>query len=146
MELAARLLGGLLALGLAALVVLPSKASGFVVTMAPSSSSRSAAGSLLTMVAEPHRPSILSRRSALGKAIKAGAVLACTGSLQLPAAASAAEEKVAVFSGGCFWCLESPFDKKNGVTATISGYTGGNEKVCALPQLFLVCSGDTATK
>ncbi|MCI5066724.1 peptide-methionine (S)-S-oxide reductase MsrA [bacterium] len=34
-------------------------------------------------------------------------------------------EKVAVFAGGCFWCMEPPFDKKKGVLETISGYTGG---------------------
>ena len=32
---------------------------------------------------------------------------------------------VATFAGGCFWCMEEPFDKLPGVIATISGYTGG---------------------
>ena len=31
----------------------------------------------------------------------------------------------AVFAGGCFWCVESDFDKVEGVLSTISGYTGG---------------------
>ena len=31
----------------------------------------------------------------------------------------------AVFAGGCFWCVESDFDKVDGVVETISGYTGG---------------------
>jgi len=31
----------------------------------------------------------------------------------------------AVFAGGCFWCVESDFDKIDGVLETISGYTGG---------------------
>ena len=31
----------------------------------------------------------------------------------------------AVFAGGCFWCMEPPFDKTEGVVATISGYTAG---------------------
>ena len=31
----------------------------------------------------------------------------------------------AIFAGGCFWCVESDFDKVTGVVETISGYTGG---------------------
>jgi len=31
----------------------------------------------------------------------------------------------AVFAGGCFWCMEPPFEKLSGVHAVISGYTGG---------------------
>lgn len=33
--------------------------------------------------------------------------------------------QVAIFAGGCFWCMEPPFDKMDGVLSTISGYTGG---------------------
>ena len=32
---------------------------------------------------------------------------------------------VATFAGGCFWCMEPPFDKLDGVLATTSGYAGG---------------------
>lgn len=31
----------------------------------------------------------------------------------------------ATFAGGCFWCMEPPYDKQPGVSATISGYMGG---------------------
>lgn len=31
----------------------------------------------------------------------------------------------ATFAGGCFWCMEPPFDKTEGVLSTTSGYTGG---------------------
>ena len=37
---------------------------------------------------------------------------------------SAIAEK-AIFAGGCFWCMESDFEKLNGVTEVISGFTGG---------------------
>ncbi len=33
---------------------------------------------------------------------------------------------VATFAGGCFWCMEPPFRKLNGVVDVISGYTGGD--------------------
>lgn len=38
--------------------------------------------------------------------------------------AQAAEEK-AVFAGGCFWCVESDFEKVDGVIEAVSGYIGG---------------------
>ena len=44
--------------------------------------------------------------------------------------------KKAVFAGGCFWCMVKPFDKYDGVSSVIVGYTGGNienptyEQVC----------------
>ena len=31
----------------------------------------------------------------------------------------------AIFGGGCFWCMEPPFDKLKGVVSTTSGYIGG---------------------
>jgi len=33
----------------------------------------------------------------------------------------------AIFAGGCFWCMEPPFEKLPGVVAVISGYTGGTQ-------------------
>lgn len=35
------------------------------------------------------------------------------------------ETETAIFAGGCFWCMEPPFDKLAGVSSTTSGYTGG---------------------
>lgn len=34
----------------------------------------------------------------------------------------------AVFAGGCFWCMEQPFDEIEGVVSTTSGYTGGTSE------------------
>ncbi|MDX1631462.1 MAG: peptide-methionine (S)-S-oxide reductase MsrA [Thermoanaerobaculia bacterium] len=33
----------------------------------------------------------------------------------------------AVFAGGCFWCMEPPYDRLEGVVSTTSGYAGGEE-------------------
>lgn len=39
-----------------------------------------------------------------------------------------AETRIATFAGGCFWCMEPPFDKLDGVISTTSGYTGGHQE------------------
>ncbi|TGK07607.1 peptide-methionine (S)-S-oxide reductase [Leptospira semungkisensis] len=36
--------------------------------------------------------------------------------------------ETAIFAGGCFWCMEGPFEKLPGVISVVSGYTGGKEK------------------
>lgn len=36
------------------------------------------------------------------------------------------ELEVATLAGGCFWCMESPFEKIIGVHSVVSGYTGGD--------------------
>ena len=41
--------------------------------------------------------------------------------------AIAATEK-AIFAGGCFWCMEAPFDKLPGVVSVTPGYSGGQQK------------------
>ena len=34
----------------------------------------------------------------------------------------------AIFAGGCFWCMEYPFEQLEGIKDVISGYTGGHKK------------------
>jgi peptide methionine sulfoxide reductase msrA/msrB len=47
---------------------------------------------------------------------------------------------VATFAGGCFWCMEPPFEKLEGVLAVTSGYSGGSEPD---PTYEQVSSGTT---
>ncbi|MCI0416286.1 peptide-methionine (S)-S-oxide reductase MsrA [bacterium] len=46
----------------------------------------------------------------------------------------------ATFAGGCFWCMEEPFDRLDGVISTTSGYTDGKKKN---PTYEEVSSGST---
>ncbi|MDX1713467.1 peptide-methionine (S)-S-oxide reductase MsrA [Vreelandella venusta] len=50
-------------------------------------------------------------------------VIAAAGLASTPLHAQSNAE--ATFAGGCFWCMEPPYDKQPGVSATISGYMGG---------------------
>ena len=38
------------------------------------------------------------------------------------------KSETAIFAGGCFWCMEPPFDKLDGVISTTSGYTSGHKE------------------
>lgn len=42
-----------------------------------------------------------------------------------------AETNTAVFAGGCFWCMQPPFDHAKGVTKTVVGYTGGTRETAS---------------
>lgn len=55
---------------------------------------------------------------------------------------SATREK-ATFAGGCFWCMEAPFDGVNGVISTVSGYTGGQTNVPTYEQVSSGVTGHT---
>lgn len=47
----------------------------------------------------------------------------------------------ATFAGGCFWCMEPPFDELAGVAATIAGYTGGHKKDPTYPEVTAGTTG-----
>jgi len=51
-----------------------------------------------------------------------------------------AEQREATFAGGCFWCMEPPYDELEGVLDTTSGYTGGHT---ANPTYRSVTGGKT---
>jgi len=48
--------------------------------------------------------------------------------LAIPGFAGSDELETATFAGGCFWCMEGPFEKLEGVKEVISGYTGGTTR------------------
>ena len=54
--------------------------------------------------------------------------------------APASEIRTAVFAGGCFWCMEKPFDDLEGVFDTEAGYAGGH---VANPSYQQVVTGTT---
>jgi peptide-methionine (S)-S-oxide reductase len=79
---------------------------------------------------------------ALACAVAALALLASSASLGEPAASPAEPpgSAAAVFAGGCFWCMEPPFDALPGVLSTTSGFTGGT---VADPSYEQVTAGGT---
>jgi peptide methionine sulfoxide reductase msrA/msrB len=50
------------------------------------------------------------------------------------------QQEVAILAGGCFWCMEPPFEKLDGVISVVSGYTGGHK---ANPTYEEASSGST---
>ncbi|MGA7279701.1 MAG: peptide-methionine (S)-S-oxide reductase MsrA, partial [Desulfocapsaceae bacterium] len=50
------------------------------------------------------------------------------GVLFFAAPAVSAQEDTAIFGGGCFWCMEPPFEQLDGVTDVVAGYTGGTKE------------------
>jgi len=55
-----------------------------------------------------------------------GTVIGITAVMQ-PVAGSGEQRATATFAGGCFWCMEPPFDALPGVISTTAGYTGGQK-------------------
>ena len=60
--------------------------------------------------------------------------------MEMKSAVMSGDYDVATLAGGCFWCMEAPFEKIDGVAKVISGYAGGKEKN---PTYGEVSSGKT---
>lgn len=74
-----------------------------------------------------------------GKQLILSMLMALSFCLLAPTTAMAAQAQ-ATFAGGCFWCMEHPFDELPGVTDTTSGYMGGTVE---FPSYRQVSSGTT---
>ncbi|MEO7013348.1 MAG: peptide-methionine (S)-S-oxide reductase MsrA [Dokdonella sp.] len=89
------------------------------------------------------RISVMPHAALLGLLLSLFAMTACAGpandATPTPSAAKETTD-VAIFAGGCFWCMEPPFDKLAGVISTTSGYTGGTQ---ANPTYEQVSAGGT---
>jgi peptide-methionine (S)-S-oxide reductase len=79
---------------------------------------------------------MLVRKLLLGAALS----FALAGVAIAQSAPAAGKNAVATFAGGCFWCVESDFDKVAGVISTTSGYIGGRS---ANPTYKQVSAGGT---
>lgn len=71
--------------------------------------------------------------------IGAALICLCSTVFAVDGVANSAKQ-IATFAGGCFWCMEPPFDKIDGVLSTTVGYTGGTVD---RPSYEEVSSGST---
>jgi peptide-methionine (S)-S-oxide reductase len=72
--------------------------------------------------------------------MRAWILLSLLASASIASGADTPRPAVATFAGGCFWCMEPPFDKLEGVISTTSGYIGGHK---ADPTYNEVSAGTT---
>lgn len=77
-----------------------------------------------------------------------GAFVLASGQAQHSAISTEAETSLeglsrATFAGGCFWCMEGPFDKLDGVVSTTSGYIGGQTDNPGYQQVSSGSTGHT---
>ena len=77
-----------------------------------------------------------------GFARAAARVLVVIGALVAGGAAAQGNAK-ATFAGGCFWCMEPPYDKLPGVLSTTSGYMGGTKRFPTYEEVSTGTTGHT---
>jgi peptide methionine sulfoxide reductase msrA/msrB len=68
------------------------------------------------------------------------AAVLITGALGITPATAGEQKEVAIFGGGCFWCMEPPFAELEGVSEVTAGYAGGSKETADYQQ---VSSGRT---
>ena len=64
----------------------------------------------------------------ISTSVSAGVLVAAGETVTKKRAPAAGQLQKATFAGGCFWCMEHPFDELPGVVSVTSGYTGGQKK------------------
>ena len=77
-----------------------------------------------------------------GFARAAARVVVVAGALLAGGAAAQGTAK-ATFAGGCFWCMEPPYDKLPGVISTTSGYMGGKKRSPTYEEVSTGTTGHT---
>jgi len=79
-------------------------------------------------------------RLACAALLLAGCMREGTGSSPVALPAGRGPLDTATFAGGCFWCIDAPFEDLDGVASVVSGYSGGSVKN---PTYEEVCTGAT---
>jgi peptide-methionine (S)-S-oxide reductase len=87
---------------------------------------------------------IMKLRQFLNLALSIGVILPLGGAAYAASPpGGAATMAKATFAGGCFWCMEPPYDKLDGVSSTISGYAGGKKKNPTYEEVSTGITGHT---